>query len=208
MIRIVLADDHKLFAKGLEGLIEEYEGFLVTGLFPNGKELLEFLDKEEVDLVLTDLNMPIVDGFGVLRHCKKHHPELKVVVLSMYDEEKIFKECMQLGADAFILKDADPDELIFTIIEVYEGRYLVDFNRVIQQANLTPFFDAFRERYRLSRRETQILKMISDGMLNREIAEKLSLSVQTIETHRKNIHQKLQVTSRVELIKKVNEMHL
>ncbi len=208
MIRIALADDHKLFAKGLEGLIEEHEGFLVTGLFPNGKELLEYLDKEEVDIVLTDLNMPIVDGFGVLRHCKKHHPTLKVIVLSMYDEEKIFKDCIQLGADAFILKDADPDELIFTINEVNEGRYVVDFRRVIQQADLMPFFDAFREKYRLSRRETQILKMISDGMLNRDIADKLSLSIQTIETHRKNIHLKLQVTSRVELIRKIDEMHL
>lgn len=208
MIRIALADDHKLFAKGLEGLIEEHEGFLVTGLFPNGKELLEYLDSEEVDIVLTDLNMPIVDGFGVLRHLKKHHPDLKVIVLSMYDDEKIFKDCIKLGANAFILKDADPDELIFTINEVNEGRYVVDFNRMIQQADLTPFFDAFREKYRLSRRETQILKLISDGMLNRDIAEKLSLSIQTIETHRKNIYLKLQVTSRVELIRKVDEMHL
>ncbi|SEG28174.1 response regulator transcription factor [Algoriphagus boritolerans] len=208
MIQIALADDHKLFAKGLEGLIEEHDGFLVKGLFPNGKELLEFLDETNVDIVLTDLNMPIIDGFGVLRHCKKHHPQLKVIVLSMYDDEKIFKECIKLGAEAFILKDADPDELIFTINEVHEGRYLIDFQRVIQQADLSPFFDAFREKYRLSKRETQILRMISDGMLNREIADNLSLSVQTIETHRKNIHQKLQVTSRVELIKKVNEMHL
>jgi DNA-binding NarL/FixJ family response regulator len=208
MIRIALADDHKLFAKGLEGLIEEHEGFLVTGLFPNGKELLEYLEDHEVDIVLTDLNMPIVDGFGVLRHCKKHHPALKIIVLSMYDEEKIFRECIQLGADAFILKDADPDELIFTINEVNEGRYVIDFNRVIQQADLNPFFDAFREKYRLSRRETQILKMISDGLLNRDIANKLSLSIQTIETHRKNIHLKLQVTSRIDLLKKVTEMNL
>lgn len=208
MIRIALADDHKLFAKGLEGLIEEHEGFLVTGLFPNGKDLLEYLNTEPVDIVLTDLNMPVIDGFGVLRHCKKYHPHLKIIVLSMYDEEKIFRDCIKNGADAFILKDADPDELIFTINEVYEGRYVIDFNRVIQQVNLTPFFDAFREKYRLSRRETQILKMIGDGMLNRDIAEKLSLSVQTIETHRKNIHLKLQVRSRMELIKKVKEMDL
>ncbi len=208
MIRIALADDHKLVAKGLEGLIEEHGDFLVAGLFPNGRELLEFLKGEKVDLVLTDLNMPIVDGFGVLRHCKKHHPELKVIVLSMYDEERIFKECMLLGADAFILKDADPDELIFTILEVHEGRYVKDFRRVIQQADLRPFFDSFRQKYRLSRRETQILKLISDGMLNRDIAERLNLSIQTIETHRKHIHQKLQVSSRIDLINKVNEMHL
>jgi DNA-binding NarL/FixJ family response regulator len=208
MIRIAIADDHKLFAKGLEGLLEEHEDFLVIGLFPNGKELLEFLSKESVDLVLTDLNMPIIDGFGVIRHCNKHHPELKVIVLSMYDEEKIFKDCIKLGAQAFILKDADPDELIFTIHEVHEGRHLIDFKRVIQQANQTPFFDAFREKYRLSRRETQILKMISKGMLNKEIAEELSLSVQTVETHRKNIHLKLQVSSRIELIKKISELNL
>lgn len=208
MIRIALADDHKLFAKGLEGLIEEHQGFEVKGVFPNGRELLEFLDQQEVDVVLTDLNMPIIDGFGVLKHSKKHHPKVKVIVLSMYDEEKIFKEAMKNGADAFILKDADPDELIFTVTEVYEGRYVKNFERVIQQANQSPFFDAFREKYRLSRRETQILKMISDGMINKDIAENLSLSIQTVETHRKNINQKLQINSLMDLVHKVNEMNL
>lgn len=208
MIRIALADDHKLFAKGIEGLIEEHEGFEVVGVFPNGKELLEFLTDHEADVVLTDLNMPIVDGFGVIRHCQKHHPAIKVIVLSMYDEEKIFKEAMQLNADAFILKDADPDELIFTITEVYEGRYVKNFKRVIQQANQGPFFDAFRDKYRLSKRETQILKMIAEGQINRDIADTLSLSVQTVETHRKNINQKLQVNSLMDLVNKVNEMNL
>jgi DNA-binding NarL/FixJ family response regulator len=208
MIRIALADDHKLFAKGLEGLIEEYHGFIVKGVFPNGKELLESLEKEPVDIILTDLNMPVIDGFGVLKHIKKYFPEIKVMVLSMYDEEKIFKEAMKLGADAFILKDADPDELIFTITEVHEGRYVKNFQRVIQQSNQSPFFDAFREKYRLSRREAQILKMIGEGMISKDIADALSLSIQTVETHRKNINQKLQVNSLMDLIHKVQEMNL
>lgn len=208
MIRVALADDHKLFAKGLEGLIEDYPGFQVQGVFPNGKELLEGLEKLEIDVVLTDLNMPIIDGFGVVKHAKKHHPHIKVIVLSMYDEEKIFKEAMKLGADAFLLKDADPDELIFTINEVVEGRYVKNFERVIQQSNQSPYFDAFREKYRLSRRETQILKMISNGMISKDIADALSLSVQTIETHRKNINQKLQISSLMDLINKVHEMNL
>ncbi len=208
MIRVALADDHKLFVKGLEGLIEEHTGFQVQGVFSNGKELLEGLDTVEVDVVLTDLNMPIIDGFGVLKHIKKHRPDIKVIVLSMYDDEKIFKETMKLGADAFLLKDADPDELIFTINEVFEGRYVKNFDRVIQQSNQAPFFDAFREKYRLSRREAQILKMISEGMPNKDIADTLSLSVQTIETHRKNINQKLQVSSLMDLINKVHEMNL
>ena len=208
MIRIALADDHKLFAKALEGLIEEHEGFLVQEVFPNGKELLEYLEENEVDIVLTDLNMPILNGFEVLKHCKKHYPKTKVIVLSMYDDEKIFKEAISLGADAFILKDADPDELIFSITEVYEGRYIKNFDRVIQQSKQGPFFDGFREKYRLSRRETQILKMITEGMINKDMADSLNLSIQTIETHRKNINQKLQVNSMVDLLNKAKEMNL
>lgn len=208
MIRIVLADDHKLFAKALEGLIEEHEGFTVENVFPNGKELIDFLKGNPIDVILTDLNMPLMNGFEVLKYAKNHIPQTKVIVLSMYDEEKIFKEAISLGADAFILKDADPDELIFTITEVYEGRYLKNFNRVIEQAKQGPFFDGFREKYRLSRRETQILKMIAEGMINKDIADTLSLSIQTIETHRKNINQKLQVNSMVDLLNKVKEMNL
>ena len=208
MIRISLADDHKLFAKGLEGLLEEHEDLLVMGLYANGKELIDEISTDLPDVVLTDLNMPILDGFGVLEFVKKNHPHIKVVVLSMYDDEKIYKKCMHDGADAFVLKDADPDELVYTIHEVYEGRHLPNFMRVIQQANQSSFFDAFREKFKLSRREVQIIKLIKEGKQNKEIADELNLSVQTIETHRKNIHSKLQVTSRIELVNKVQDMHL
>ncbi len=207
MIRIALADDHTLFSKGVEGLLEEHEDLLILGLFPNGKELIEFLRDNEVDVVLTDLNMPILDGFGVLDVCKKKFPHVKVVVLSMYDDEKIYKNCMQKGADAFILKDADPDELVFTIHEVFEGRHVKSFARVIQQANQDSFFDSFRVRYKLSRREVEIMRMIKDGILNKDIAKELSLSIQTVETHRKNVYLKLQVSTRIELVNKANEMN-
>jgi len=206
MIRIALADDHTLFAKGIEGILEEYEDLKILGLFPNGKELVDFLTDNEVDVVLTDLNMPILDGFGVLDACKKKFPGIKVIVLSMYDDEKIYKNCIQKGADGFILKDADPDELIFTIHEVFEGRHVQNFARVIQQANQDTFYDSFRAKYQLSRREVEIMRMIKDGNLNKEIAKELSLSVQTVETHRKNIYLKLQVSSRIELVNKATEL--
>ncbi len=208
MIRIALADDHKLFAKGIEGLLEEEESFEVVGLFINGQALLDFLEENTVDVVLTDLNMPVLDGFGVLKACKKKHPDVKIVVLSMYDEEAIFKKCLKSGADAFVLKDADPDELIFTIQEVYEGRYLAHFDRVKKQANQSAFYDSFRMKYRLSRRETEIIQLIKEGKQNKEIASQLNLSQQTIETHRKNIHLKLQVSTKVELVNIAHEMNL
>ena len=206
MIRIALADDHTLFAKGLEGLLEEHEDLKVLGLFPNGKALIEFLPGNDVDVVLTDLNMPILDGFGVLDTCKTKFPDIKVIVLSMYDDEKIYKNCMQKGADGFILKDADPDELVFTIREVFEGRHVKSFARVIQQANQDTFYDSFRVKYKLSRREVEIMRLIKDGNLNKEIAKELSLSIQTVETHRKNVYLKLQVSSRIELVNKANEL--
>jgi DNA-binding NarL/FixJ family response regulator len=208
MIRIALADDHKLFAKGIEGILEDEYDLMVVGVFPNGKELCEYIADNQIDVVLTDLNMPIMDGFGVLDHCKEFHPELKVVVLSMYDEEKIYKQCIDQKADAFILKDADPDELIFTIHEVFEGRHVLNFERVKKQALQGAYFDAFRTKYKLSRRETEIIHLIKDGVQNKEIAVMLNLSIQTVETHRKNIYQKLQVSSRIELVNKAHQMNL
>ncbi|MEB2779404.1 response regulator transcription factor [Algoriphagus persicinus] len=208
MIRIALADDHKLFAKGIEGILQEDDNLIVAGVFPNGRELCNYLSENQVDVILTDLNMPIMDGFGVLSHCKREHPDLKVVVLSMYDEEKIFKKCIAQKADAFILKDADPDELIFTIHEVFEGRHVLNFDRVKKQALQGAYFDAFRLKYKLSRRETEIIHLIKDGIQNREIAKLLNLSKQTVETHRKNIHLKLQVSSRIELVNRAHEMNI
>lgn len=208
MITIALADDHNLFAKGIEGLLEDEEDMMVAETFPNGKELVEFLKGQAVDVILTDLNMPILDGFGVLAVVKEKYPDIKVVVLSMYDEEKIYKQAINDGADAFILKDADPDELIFTIHEVFRGHHVHNFEKVKKQATLGVYFDGFRAKYRLSRRETEIISLIKDGIQNKEIAEILSLSHQTVETHRKNIHVKLGVTSRIELVNKAYDMNL
>jgi DNA-binding NarL/FixJ family response regulator len=208
MITIALADDHNLFAKGIEGLLEDEEDMMVVKTFPNGKELVDFLKGQAVDVILTDLNMPILDGFGVLAVVKEKYPDIKVVVLSMYDEEKIYKQAINDGADAFILKDADPDELIFTIHEVFRGHHVHNFEKVKKQATLGVYFDGFRAKYRLSRRETEIISLIKDGIQNKEIAEILSLSHQTVETHRKNIHVKLGVTSRIELVNKAYDMNL
>jgi DNA-binding NarL/FixJ family response regulator len=207
MIKIALADDHKLFAKGLQGLIEEQPNLEVVDIFTNGKELLEYLGNQSIDIILTDLNMPIIDGFGVLKYCKKYYPKIKIVVISMYDDEKIYREAISLGADGFLLKDADPEELIFIINEIYAGRSVKNFKKA-QHSDEGKYFDAFRLRYKLSKREAQLIKMIGDGMINREIAEKLNLSIKTVETHRKNINQKLGVNSLIDLITKIKEINL
>ncbi len=208
MIRIALADDHKLFAKGIEGLLSEEDDFDVLEVFTNGQDLLDFLKKKVVDIVLTDMNMPVLDGEGVIKAIKKEFPAVKIIVLSMYDEESIFKKCQKLGTDAYVLKDADPDELIYTIREVFEATHVMSFQKAIQQINDDYISDGFKDRYKLSNRELQILTMIKDGKINREIAEELHLSPLTVESHRKKIHSKLGVSSAIELVKKAIEMKL
>ena len=208
MIRIAIADDHKLFAKGIQSLLEEEEDFLVCGTFTNGEELMNYLEFNKVNVVLTDMNMPNMDGLGVISAMKKKHPRTRVIVISMYDDESIFKKCQKLGASAYILKDADPDELIYTIKEVLDGSHVMSFQKVLQQNKDDYVDDAFKVKFKLSKRELQILIMIKNGKINREIAEELHLSQLTVESHRKKINSKLGVSSALELVMKALEMNV
>ncbi|MFD2201608.1 response regulator [Shivajiella indica] len=208
MIHIALADDHKMFAKGIESLLEEEDDFLIKGVFNNGVELMDFLKNNPVDIVLTDMNMPEMDGTGVIEATKKKFPKIKVIVLSMYDDQVIYDKCIRLGADAYVLKGSDPDELIYTIREVHEGNYIQDFRKVLFQQDDDKYPDHYKERFKLSRRELEILRLIKDGNMNKEIAQILCLSQYTVESHRKKIHQKLGVSSAVELVKRAIEMNL
>lgn len=208
MIRIVLADDHKMFAKGIKGLLEEEEDLLVTAMFHNGKDLVEHVKKNKVDIILTDMNMPKLDGVGVINGIRKHVPHAKIIVLSMYDDQLVYDKAINSGANAYVLKGSDPDELIYTIREVFEGSYVLDYKRVLFQSEPNGYPDHFKEKFKLSRRELEIIRMIKDGKLNKEIAEMLSLSQHTVEAHRKRIHAKLGVSTAVELVKKAIDMNV
>lgn len=206
MIRIALADDHKMFAKGIASLLEDDDDLRIEGIFSNGLQLLDFLKSNEVDVVLTDMNMPLLDGAGVIEAVKRQIPGSKVVVLSMYDDEAIFLKCQKLGADAYILKNADSDELIYTIKEVYEGNHIMNFQKVISQNIDDGYTDYYKQKFKLSKRELQLVRMIKRGMTNKEIAEELHLSIHTVEAHRKKIHAKLGVSSIAELVKKAFDL--
>lgn len=206
MIRIVLADDHKMFARGIASLLEEDDDFRIEGIFSNGLELLDFLKTNEVDIILTDMNMPFLDGAGVIEAVKGLIPNSKIIVLSMYDDEAIFLKCQKLGADAYVLKNADSDELIYTIKEVHEGIHIMSFQKVIQQNIDDGYSDYYKEKFKLSKRELQLVRMIKKGMTNKEVAKELHLSIHTVEAHRKKIHAKLGVSSVAELVKKAFEL--
>ncbi|WP_114751578.1 response regulator transcription factor [Pleomorphovibrio marinus] len=209
-IRIILADDHRMFAKGIENLLKKERDLKVIGVFNNGKQVLQQLTDAPVDLLITDMNMPGMDGFSLIQHIKKEKTSLKIIVLSMYDEEEIFKKCIKQGVDAYVLKNADPDELIYTIREVIENRHVAHFQRVLEQAedDIYHDLDVYKLKFKLSKREFEILKYLAKGMSNKDIADMLHLSIHTVETHRKHIYTKLKVSTSAELIKKAIDMGL
>ncbi len=208
MIRLVLADDHTLFAEGVANLLRKESDFEVQGVFNNGLSALRHLEKMQSDIILLDLNMPDMDGIATLKEIKSRRLPVKVIILSMYDEENIFKSCEKEGISAYILKDADPDELVYIIREVFEDRHLLSYQRVLKQVDEDAFYDSYKKKLKLSRREIEILKLIKDGKTNNEIAEELFLSVFTVETHRKNINAKIGAKNLADLIRVALELNL
>lgn len=208
MIKIAIADDHKLFAQGVANLLEEVGEFEVVGVFTTGMALVNFLKEKAVDLIITDMNMPGMDGMALIQNLKQNKVRSKIIVLSMYDDENIYKHCVKQGIDAYVLKDADHEELILTIREVMEDRHVMNFQRMVNQNDNDLYDDAYKQKFRLSKREIEVLKQVLQGKTNKEIADCLFLSVFTVETHRKHIHQKLGVSNSIELMKKTLEMNL
>jgi len=206
MITIVLADDHKLFAEGVSKILTTDEELKVVGIFDNGQSLLDHVSKSQPDIALIDLNMPKMDGFELMKRLKEMKATCKVIVLSMYADEQIFKKCEEEGIDGYVLKDAEPDELMYTIKEVHEGRYLLNFNHVINQTVPAAFGDTFAKKYKLSKREVEIAHFIQRGMTNQDIADQIFLSVFTVQTHRRNIIEKLDVKNSAELVNLVTKL--
>lgn len=201
MIDLLILDDHKLFAEGLGNLLRSDESIHVTAIFNNGKSLLSYLKDNSTDILLIDLNMPDMDGFAVIEHLKASGSQLKCIILSTYADDKLINEAVKLGVDAYLLKDAEPDELIYTIKEVYEDRYQFSTDHILKQTQpSTEFTDDFLKKHQLSKREVEIIQLLKTGLTNQEIADSLFLSILTIQTHRKNIIHKLKLNNTTELI--------
>jgi DNA-binding NarL/FixJ family response regulator len=208
-VKLAIADDHALFRRGLVQIIGQHPNLTFVLEATNGQELIDELEKimPDVDLVLMDLQMPIMDGIKATELLKIKYPDLKILVLSMHDEDHFVTHLMELGANGYLLKDSDPEEVeraIFTIMkdEYYYGDFL---NRVMHRRMIRK--TAVREPSRfanvivnLSEREEEVLKMICDGLTNVEIAEKIFLSPRTVDGHRIRIMDKVGVKNTAGLV--------
>ena len=195
MLKIILAEDHNIVRNGIKVLLDAEEDFNVIGEATDGKEVLKILEKnDDVDLIITDINMPQMDGIELLKEMKVLNPEIRVIVLSMLDSEEFVSRAFAEGASGYLLKNISSDELIFAIKHVSSGhRYLCSelsiklLERVMNSSTLTPIIDSNIE---FSSREIEVLNLIAEGLTNLEMSEKLFLSKRTIEGHRQSLIEK------------------
>lgn len=201
MITIVIADDHKLFAQGLANILAEDPEFQIKAIFNDGRSMVDYLCNQDADIAIVDLNMPHFDGKSTLIKLKEHNVSSKRIVVSMYAEESLLQECAEIGIDAYLLKDTEPEVLKSTIKDVYNNKHVFSIEKVNQIDTENLFKDDFINKYKLSKRELEVIHFVVEGFTNTKIADKLFLSTYTIDTHRKNISQKLGINNTAELVK-------
>ncbi|KYG75935.1 MULTISPECIES: response regulator transcription factor [Roseivirga] len=206
MIKIAIADDHKLFREGLRFLMDQMDDLEVVFEASNGKELLEQMENHEPDVLLLDLDMPEVDGLEALKQLRPKFPNLGIIILTMHSDSKMVAYLMELGANSYLLKDTSPEEFRKAISSVIqEGFY---FNKMVSQAMLTGLKGQSKKKptlndtETLTTREIEVLELICQEYTAKEIAEKLFISHRTVEGHRKNLIEKLGVKNTAGLIVK------
>ena len=205
-IKVVLVDDHHIVLDGLESLLSNDGGFDVLASLRSGEEVLDFLQKEQPQVLLTDYSLPGVSGLDFVRQVRRNYPLIKIIVLSMHDEAHIIKSILKEGAEGYLLKNIQHSELKSAIRHVAQGLPYVspEVTRLLMDEMNRPK----GEPELLTERELDVLRLIAKELSNKAIAEKLFISERTVETHRKNIFRKTKTTSLVGLIKFAFEQKL
>ncbi|GAK90498.1 transcriptional regulator [Nonlabens ulvanivorans] len=198
MIFITIAEDHISLSDGLKVFLEQDSNIEVIGNAPNGKEMLEMLQYLKPKVVLTDINMPLMNGVELCKAIKKTHGNIKVIALSMYDNPGAIKEMIDAGADGYVLKISPLTELKKAIETVASGSNYFDQAIDLDEVHKKEQTDDVQP---LSRSETEILKLIALGKTSAEIAEERQTAVSTVVKHRKNMIHKLQLEGKNELYK-------
>ena len=204
-IKVLLAEDHTIVRKGLTSLLAAEADIEVVGEAEDGQEAVEKVEQLGPDVVLMDNTMPVLNGLEATRQIKKRFPEIKVLVLTMHTTEEYIQQFLQAGASGYLIKKTAPKELVTAIHAVYRGdSYLspsisnVIIEGYLHQAAATASEDSYEK---LTDRERQVLQMITEGVSNREIAERLHLSIKTVNNHRMNLMDKLNIHNTAKLVK-------
>jgi len=201
-INVLLVDDEELIRSGLAILLDGYEDINVVGQAANGQEAADFCDKEAVEVVLMDIRMPEVNGIEGTQLIKASHPDIKVLILTTFQDAEYISQAMNLGASGYLLKDSSNDDIYEGIKIAYNDNIVLDGKIGNEIAGLSlgennAMFDA--DTYDLSEKEVNIIQLIASGLSNQEIADKLYLSLGTIKNNTSTILSKLELRDRTQL---------
>ena len=205
-IRVVLADDHQLFCDGMKAMLQATEEVTVVGQAASSSVLLTVLAAQQPDIVLLDITMPPTSGIDLLPIIKERFPSVKCIMLTMHDEVQYVLRSLRQGADGYLLKEADAEELRTVLREVYAGKKY--FKNKISDLIVSNLAGESSLETLLSEREIQVVRLVAEGKITKEIAQQLYVSTRTVETHRSRIMKKLGVANTAEMIRTAYEKKL
>ncbi|WP_316739690.1 response regulator transcription factor [Pedobacter aquatilis] len=195
-IKVLLAEDHTIVRNGIAALLEKEEDIQIIAEAKNGEEVLSLLESGiEPDLILTDINMPDMNGMELINALQLNYPKIKVLILTMLDNEKYVNQALKAGANGYLLKNVNIDEIIFAIKQLTKGYSYICTSislNLLAQADLSSDFNSqkIKSTVDISKREIEILNLIAQGFTNNEIADKLFTSKRTIEGNRQSLLEK------------------
>ncbi|MGE7884795.1 response regulator [Bacillus sp. NPDC094077] len=198
-IKLLLVEDHHIVRRGLVFFFKTREEFEIIGEVENGKEALTFVQKEKPDVVLMDVSMPKMDGIEATKHIKQYDETIKILMLSSFSEQDYVLPALEAGADGYQLKEVQPEQLVASVIAVYEGN--TNFHPKVTPALFgRPLVKKEKENpfSMLTKREQEVLREIAKGRSNKEIAAELHITEQTVKTHVSNVLAKLEVDDRTQ----------
>ena len=199
-ISIMIADDHSMVREGIKQLLELDGDIVVKAEANNGKQCIELLDENKIDVLLLDINMPSMTGLQVLQYLRENNKQVKVLILTIHNEVEYLMRAVEIGVDGYVLKDSDSAVLKKAIFSIYHGENFI-------QPELVPLLKArINEKNSssdnvddaLTKREIEVLKLIAEGLFNKEIAYMLAISEKTVKNHVSNIFKKINVSDRTQ----------
>ena len=203
MLTVLIADDHAIVRTGLRAVINAEPGLELVGVAAGGYEAIDLAEKLKPDVLVLDLSMPDLDGIAVIKEIRPKFPDLRILILTIHEDEALLKAALKAGAGGYILKHAAEAELISAIRTILRGELYVDPSMVrkLLSDEVIPPTPPSTSTEGLTPRETEVLKLIVQGYTNRQIGEELNISIRTAESHRASLAGKLGLRSRVDLVR-------
>lgn len=205
-IKVLLADDHPVVREGIKSVIEkDCQDIEIIGEASNGNEVLEKAKESLVDVYILDISMPELNGIEAAERLMKMDPRNRVIILSIHDSRIFVERALKLGARGYLLKESATEEVIHAIRAVYNGKVFLSpgISKYVVDSYLGKIYDSKNKKkvVQLTKREKEILQLIAEGYVSKEIATKLNIALNTVRVHRKNIMQKLDIHRNADLIR-------